>query len=62
MAYKYQISKKFFDDGCFLLAFDLTNDLTYSANCANLLNQGSVRIEGRFSEELPNTVTCLVYA
>lgn len=58
----HQISKKFFDNGCFLLAFDLTTDLSYNSTCANLLNQGTVRIEGRFREALKNTVTCIVYA
>lgn len=57
----HQISKKFFDDGCFLLAFDLTADNSYATSCGNLLNQGIVRIEGRFRETLKNSVTCIVY-
>lgn len=55
------IKKEFFDAGCFLLCFDLTNDQSFSDQCANLLNQGSIRIDARFSSPLPNTVTCLVY-
>lgn len=57
-----QITKGFFDAGCFLLCFDLTNDMSYTSGCTNLLNQGSIRIEARFAKELEKTVTCLVYA
>lgn len=57
-----QITKKLFDNGCFILAFDLTNDQSATTvNCANLLNQGVIRIEGRFAEALKDTVTCIVY-
>lgn len=57
-----QITKKLFDNGCFILAFDLTNDMSATTiNCANLLNQGVIRIEGRFAEALKETITCLVY-
>lgn len=58
----HQITKQFYDNGCFMLAFDLTTDQSYSSQCANLLNQGTIRIEGRFAKELPNTLTCLVYS
>jgi hypothetical protein len=59
----HQITKKFFDNGCFLLAFDLTTDISNnSISCTNLLNQGTVRVEGRFKEALKNTITCIVYA
>lgn len=56
-----QITKNFFNNGAFMLGFDLTNDNSYTSGCTNLLNQGSVRIEARFAVELPSTVTCLVY-
>lgn len=56
-----QITKNFFNNGCFLLGFDLTNDASYTSGCSNLLNQGSIRIEARFAEELKKTITCLVY-
>lgn len=56
------IKKEFFDSGCFLLCFDLTNDQSFSDQCANLLNQGTIRIDARFAEPLTNTITCLVYA
>lgn len=58
----HQISKNFFDNGCFLLAFDLTTDHSYNTSCGNMLNQGTVRIEGRFKEALNTTVTCIIYA
>lgn len=59
----HQITKKFYDNGCFLLAFDLTTDISYNnETCTNLLNQGTIRIEGQFSENLTEAVTCIVYA
>ena len=59
----HQITKKFYDNGCFLLAFDLTTDISYnSESCTNLLNQGTIRIEGQFSENLAEATTCIVYA
>jgi hypothetical protein len=57
----HQITKKLFDKGCFLLAFDLTADHSAITTCENLLSDGSIRIEGRFSEALTTTITCLVY-
>lgn len=59
----FQITKQFYDNGCFLLAFDLTTDLSNnSESCTNMLNQGSVRIEIRYAKALPKTITCIVYA
>lgn len=58
----HQITKKFYDNGCFLLAFDLTTDLSYNnESCINLLNQGTVRIEGQFAKPLTKSITCVVY-
>lgn len=59
----HQITKKFYDNGCFLLAFDLTADHSNNnaAACTGLLNSGTVRIEGRFREGLKKTITCIVY-
>lgn len=56
------ITKDYYDNGCFWLCFDLTADQSCTGNCANLLNQGTVRIDARFAKELPNTITCLIYA
>ncbi|XP_037906181.1 uncharacterized protein F54H12.2-like [Hermetia illucens] len=58
----HQISKQFFDNGAFLLAFDLTPDNSYNTTCGSLLNQGTIRIEGRFRDSLKKSVTCIVYA
>ncbi|XP_037912047.1 uncharacterized protein F54H12.2-like [Hermetia illucens] len=58
----HQISRKFFDNGAFLLAFDLTPDNSYNSTCGSLLNQGTIRIEGRFKDALKKSVTCVVYA
>lgn len=55
------VTKQFFDNGAFLLGFDLTSDLSASSDCSNLMNQGTIRIEGRFDKALPKTITCLVY-
>lgn len=58
----HQINKKFFDNGCFIIASDLTADRsTEIGTCSNILNQGTVRIEARFKEALKKPVTCLVY-
>lgn len=58
----HQVTKKFFDNGCFSLAFDLTADHADDMNCSNLLNQGIIRIEAPFKVTLPNTITCLIYS
>lgn len=61
------IKKEFFDNGAFMICFDLTNDQSFSEQCANLLNQGTIRIDAldaqltRFTNAIPNTLTCLVY-
>ena len=57
----HQITKDLFDNGYFLLAFDLTSDHSNNSFCTNLLNQGTLRIEGRFGKPLENAITCLVY-
>jgi len=56
-----QITKDMFDKNYFILAFDLTADHANSTVCSNLINQGTIRIEGRFAEALNEAVTCLVY-
>jgi len=56
-----QITKDMFDKNYFILAFDLTADHANSTVCSNLINQGTIRIEGRFAEALKEAVTCLVY-
>ena len=57
----HQITKELFDSGYFLLAFDLTPDHNNNSNCGNLINQGTIRIEGRFGKPILEAITCLVY-
>lgn len=57
----HQITKDLYDNGNFMLAFDLTADRSYNSLCMNSLNHGNIRIEGRFSTQLKEAVTCLVY-
>lgn len=57
----HQISKELYDKGAFMTAFDLTPDQCYNSHYDNLLNHGSIRIEGRFEKPLEEAVTCLVY-
>lgn len=57
----HQVTKELFDNGAFVTAFDLTADQCYNNHYDNLLNQGSLRIEGRFETALTEAVTCLVY-
>jgi hypothetical protein len=56
------ITQKLFNNGCFILAFDLTSDHSHSNGCSSLLNEGSVRLEARLSTPLAETTTCLVLA
>lgn len=56
----HQITKDFFDNGCFVLATDLTADKQIS-KCANLNSEGTVRIEARFAKPLEKTINCLIY-
>jgi len=55
------ITKEMFKDGYFMLAFDLTADMSSNESCNSLMNQGSLRIEARFGEAINSTKTCLVY-
>lgn len=57
----HQITKELYDNGHFMLAFDLTADRSYNSLCANYQNQGNIRIEGRFSQQLSEPITCLIY-
>lgn len=50
-----------FKNGYFLIASDLTPDLSGIDSNSSLLNQGNIRIEARFSKPLPSTITCLVF-
>lgn len=57
----HQITKEMFDNGFFMLAFDLTADHHYDGEHNSPLKQGSIRIEGNFLDDLKESITCLVY-
>lgn len=55
------ITKEMFRDGYFLIASDLTPDMSGIDSNSSLLNQGNIRIEARFSKTLERTITCLLF-
>lgn len=55
------ITKDDFKNGSFIIACDLTPDLSGMDSSSSLLNQGNIRIEARFDKALERTVTCLVF-
>lgn len=55
------ISRSEYKDGYTLYAFDLTPDMSQEGHY-NLIKQGSLRVDMKFSEPLPNTVTVIAYA
>lgn len=57
----HQITKNLYDNGHFMLAFDLTSDRSYNSLAANYSNTGNIRIEGKFSGQLQEAVTCLIF-
>lgn len=58
-----QITRKFFNAGAMLFAFDLTPDQSYQhSNCVSPIQKGIVNIEAQFSEALKKTITVLIYS
>ena len=55
------INREEFDKGYALYAFDLTPDLSENESF-NLARQGTVRVDLKFAEALPNTVSVIAYA
>lgn len=55
------INKQLFDNGSFILGFDLSPDHSNNDLCATILKQGNIRIEGKFARVFTEPVTCLVY-
>lgn len=55
------INKRSFDNGSFILGFDLSPDHSNNDLCAKILKQGNIRIEGKFARAFAEPVTCLVY-
>lgn len=55
------LTQEQFRDRSFLIACDLTPDLSGIDSTSSLLNQGNIRLEVRFEKELTSTKTCLVF-
>jgi len=56
------ISRDDFANGYTLFAYDLTPDLANSGDHFQLSRDGSLRLDVKFSQPLPNTVNVIVYA
>lgn len=56
------ISREEYPDGYFLLAFDLTPDLSASSDHWCLQRNGSLRVDIRFNTSLTETIDCILYA
>lgn len=54
-----QISRNLFNNGAFMLAYDLTPD--HDNDCSNIIHTGSLRFEGKFKESVGKAITILVY-
>lgn len=54
-----QITKELYDGGMFMLGYDLTAD--HNSTCNNRLESGTLRLDAKFSENLSNAITVLVY-
>lgn len=55
------VTQEKFRNGSFLIACDLTPDLSGVDSTSSLLNQGNIRLEARFDNPLETTITCLVF-
>jgi hypothetical protein len=55
------ITREMYAYGYFMLAYDLTPDLSTNASCTSLANQGNIRLEARFATALTTTITCMAY-
>ena len=56
------ISREDYSGGYALYAFDLTPDLSEGGDHFNLSRDGSVRIDLKFANPLPNTINVIAYA
>lgn len=55
----HSVTKELFDNGTFLLAYDLSPD--HNDVCNNPLKTGSMRISARFDEVIDHSITVLAY-
>lgn len=53
------IDRELFNDGCLILAFDLTPDR--EGDCLSVPQSGALRFEAKFKEKVTNAITVLVY-
>lgn len=53
------IDRELFNNGAFMLAYDLTPDR--DTDCSNFVNSGVVRVEGKFKSTLSEPITILAY-
>lgn len=53
------IDKEFYNNGGFILAYDLTPDR--DIDCTNFLNSGALRFEGKFRKAIPSSITIIAY-
>lgn len=56
------ISRHAYANGYTLIAVDLTPDLSASAPHISLPKTGSLRVEARFNNPLPNSITAVIFA
>lgn len=54
-----QISRELYNNGCFMLAYDLTSD--HENDCGAIAQTGSLRFEGKFEKMVDKAITVLVY-
>ncbi len=55
------ITMDMFEQGYFMIAYDLTPDTSACGTCSSLEDQGNIRLDVRFETNLSSTITCLVY-
>lgn len=55
----HNITKELFDDGAFMIAYDLSPD--HNDICNNPLKTGALQISAQFSDALTSSITILVY-
>lgn len=54
-----QITKELYNNGMFMLGYDLTAD--HNSTCNNRLESGTLRLDAKFAENIKHPITVLVY-